>query len=493
MLCTRSHTKMFRLVDRDRTVRFAEECAATGDALLMRLAEAVCDGDGELQEGVSIGRRRDGDAHFGGLLLVSAEHAAEPHGIASLTKAMADADGRWSLAAVSPESITIARGDVDPCDSDLNVASAEGALRFARAVLREAARWSSLGFERSHRAAKTPRQDEFWLVLAERWTVFARERADSGEPAAGATIEPAMEWLKRRGNFHFGAGRHATAARIYEAAILDLERGNGSEGVRLAPLLSNLSAAQHKLGRFRAAAATARRCTVANPAFAKGYFRRAKALMALAESTGDAATADEALVAVTAGCARFGSNATMHQLRDRVRSMQSALAGRTTEKKAKKRAARRERVAPAPSRAAIHAADRAADRAAGRAAGRAASATTAAAATSAATTAEAEEDDSWYTLHPQADGRTRVVFDCAQYAETTPSDELLRALVARPVHARGGRFELTVGPGRAGTVECTFESPRPESTARAIATRLRVRTEDPTQASDAAEAACVVC
>jgi tetratricopeptide (TPR) repeat protein len=456
---------MITIVDRDCTVRFSEECAATGDALLVRLAEAVCDGDGELQEGVSIGRRRDGDAHYGGLLLVRAERVGEPHGIASLTKAMADADGRWSLAAVSPESITIARGDVDPCDSDLAVASAEGALRFARSVLRETARWSSLGFERSHRAAKTPRQDEFWLVLAERWEAFARERADGVEPAECATIESAMEWLKRRGNFHFGAGRHATAARIYEAAILDLERGDGSEGARLAPLLSNLSAAQHKLGRFRAAAATARRCTVANPAFAKGYFRRAKALLALAESTGDVASADEALVAITTGCARFGDNATMRQLHDRVRSVQSALAG----KKSKKHAVRRERAAPAPSRAA--------------------SATSVAAATS----AEAQEDESWYTLHAQADGTTRVVFDCAQCAETTPSAELLRALVARPVHARGGRFDLTVGAGRAGTVECVFESPRPDSTARAIATRLRVRAEDPTQASDAAEAACAVC
>ena len=87
---------------------------------------------------------------------------------------------------------------------------------------------------------------------------------------------------------------------------------------------------------------------------------------------------------------------------------------------------------------------------------------------------------------------TRVVFDCAAPAGAAPSPELLNALIARPIHARGGRFELTIGR-RAGTVECVFESPRPEGTARAIATRLKARAEDPTEAADAANAACAVC
>jgi len=450
------------LIDRGRVIRFAEECAATGDALLVRLADSVCDGDGELQEGVVIGRRRDGDAHFGGLLLIDARSAAAKldSGIEALSNALADASGEWSLAAVSPEAIVVARCDVERSDMNLETAPAAGALRFARAVLRETARWSALGFERSHRAAKAPRQDEFWLILAERWAAPAAERG-----AAPEEVEAATEWLKRRGNAHFGGGRHAIAARLYEAAILDLERdGSESEGLILAPLLSNLAAAQHQLQRYRAAAATARRCTVANPRFAKGYFRRARALLALAESTGDASAARDALVAAQAGCTAFPDNKSMVQQRDKVLSFLYQASVGTTKATSSKAKATSKSKSKSKSKAAADAGG------------------------------EGEDEEDWYTLEPAAVGsaETRVVFDCAAPAGAAPSPELLNALIARPIHARGGRFELTIGR-RAGTVECVFESPRPEGTARAIATRLKARAEDPTEAADAANAACAVC
>lgn len=51
-------------------------------------------------------------------------------------------------------------------------------------------------------------------------------------------------------------------------------------------------------------------------------------------------------------------------------------------------------------------------------------------------------------------------------------------LLARyPVSVNGGRFELR--PAACGSVECQFESPRPEMTAKAIATRLEARVRDP--------------
>lgn len=132
-------------------------------------------------------------------------------------------------------------------------------------------------------------------------------------PAAAAPPAPTVDALKEAGNAAFAAGRYAAAIEAYSAAML--LPGGATNHV----LYSNRSAcflARGAPGDVFAALSDANACVRLAPSFAKGYTRKAAALVAMQSFA-------EAAAAASAGLKREPSNA---GLRDVLKQAQDGLA-----------------------------------------------------------------------------------------------------------------------------------------------------------------------
>jgi Phospholipase/Carboxylesterase len=121
---------------------------------------------------------------------------------------------------------------------------------------------------------------------------------------------------------------------------------------------------------------------------------------------------------------------------------------------------------------------------------------------SSSTATAADRDSSARTSsssHATTTGDTSSTTTSVHYTVQTDGDSstatfwvpvaMQEALTAHPLTARGSYFQLEHG-SESGTVTATFESPKPELTASALAARIEARLADPTPPG--AEA-CTVC
>jgi tetratricopeptide (TPR) repeat protein len=113
-------------------------------------------------------------------------------------------------------------------------------------------------------------------VIRKKKALGAVVAAQEPPPPTFATTSAELDYYKSRGNMHFGRSSNILAIECYTKALRCEPSGSS-----LAALLSNRSAALLKVHQHEEALADAERCVQEAPTWAKGYFRKGKALAKL--------------------------------------------------------------------------------------------------------------------------------------------------------------------------------------------------------------------